>query len=229
MTTEEFSNEFDSLIRNYYLDSTFNKQESPISLEFDEYEKSVFLTKAQESIIIEFYNGKNTLDNSFEKTEEVRKYLSSLVKTQIITEVNNTAVGVSENSKFFTLPSDVWFITYESVIEQDTNKRCLVIPTTQDDYYRISNNPFKRAGNKRALRLDNNSLSEIITTYNVDRYLIRYLAKPDPIILTDLPNNLSINTLNIKTECKLNPVIHRLILERAVQLAISSKSIYAGK
>ncbi len=34
-------------------------------------EKSIFLTKAQEEIIIDLYNGKNPFGDSFEKTEEL--------------------------------------------------------------------------------------------------------------------------------------------------------------
>ena len=48
MTTEEFSNEFDALLNSY---ST--TEETPNTIELDEYEKSVFLTKAQEDVVID--------------------------------------------------------------------------------------------------------------------------------------------------------------------------------
>ena len=54
MTTEEFSNEFDTLLNSY---ST--TEEPTNTIELDEYEKSVFLTKAQEDVVIDMYNGKN--------------------------------------------------------------------------------------------------------------------------------------------------------------------------
>lgn len=60
MTTEEFSNGFDVLINSY---SGLGD-----SLNFDEYEKSVFLTKAQEEIVEGLYTGK-ILGDSFEDTE----------------------------------------------------------------------------------------------------------------------------------------------------------------
>ena len=56
---------------------------------------------------------------------------------------------------------------------------------------------------------------------------MRYIARPKPIILTDL-NDLSINGISAETECELNPVIHKDILERAVQLALVSKTQLAG-
>jgi hypothetical protein len=48
----------------------------------DEYEKSLFLTQAQEEIVINLYNGKNPYGDSFESTEELRRYLDELVKTK---------------------------------------------------------------------------------------------------------------------------------------------------
>lgn len=236
MTTEEFSNEFDTLLNSYSVINKFGKEENPSTIELDEYEKSVFLTKAQEEIIIDLYNGKNPLGDSFEKTEEVRRYLSDLIKTYITTEKKTGYVGLSKTSIFFELPEDLWFITYESASLEDSRLGCMngkeisVIPISQDDYFRISSNPFRGSNKRRALRLDNsNGIVEIVSEYNIDRYLVRYIARPDPIILTDLPDSLSINKLSKKTECKLNPVIHRAILEKAVKLAILSKAPSAGK
>ena len=62
---------------------------------------------------------------------------------------------------------------------------------------------------------------------NFNHYKMGYLSKPSPIILTDLTGGLYINNENKKTECKLHSAIHRTILENAVRMAISSKSITA--
>ena len=51
MTTEEFSNEFDTLLNSYSNTEGFGKTTNTIEL--DEYEKSVFLTKAQEDVVID--------------------------------------------------------------------------------------------------------------------------------------------------------------------------------
>lgn len=236
MTIEEFSNEFDTLLNSYATINQFGKVENPATIELDEYEKSVFLTKAQEEIVIDLYSGKNPLGDSFEKTEEVRRYLSDLIKTYTTTDKKVGYVGLSKTSIFFELPKDLWFITYESAGLEDSRLGCMngeeisVIPVTQDDYFRISKNPFRGANKRRALRLDiGNGIVEIVSEYNIGRYLVRYVARPEPIVLTDLPDNLSINEVSTKTECKLNPVIHRAILEKAVQLALISKAPNAGK
>lgn len=222
MTNEEFSNEFDILINNIN-----------VGLEFDEYEKSVYLTKAQEEVVEGLYTGKITGD-SFEGTEQLRRYLADLVKTAIL-PCNKAPKGLSNNSVFAVLPDDLWFITYESVaLNGDTpcinGKEIQVVPVTQDEYHRIKGNPFRRQNSRRALRLDvGNSMVELISDEDIRSYLVRYMSRPEPIILLDLPEELSINNVNEKTECKLNPGLHRTILEVAVNMAIKSRVPSTGK
>ena len=231
MTNEEFSNEFDNLV-NKNIAKPFGVDSTP--LEFDEYEKSMFLTKAQESVVISLYRGTLTGD-SFEKTEELRRYLNELIKTYTTTnKVENE--GLTDNSYFFDIPDDVWFITYESAVSQDERLGCAkgtvmeVVPTAQDDLYKTSRNPFRGPNKRRVLRLDvEGKVVELISKFDIDKYQIRYLAKPEPIILIDLPEDLSINGLTKKTECILNPAIHRTILETAVNLAIKSRVSSTGK
>lgn len=229
MTTEEFSNEFDTLL-NSYSGSTSYGEEYKFPITLDEYEKSVFLTNAQEEIVISMYNGKNPYGDSFERTEELRRYLSDLIKTYKTTDKKVGYTGLSKSSVFFELPDDLWFITYEAVNLKDNELGCIngkdisVIPITQDEYHRIRKNPFRGTNERRALRLDlSGKVVEIVSKYNVESYLVRYLSRPAPIILTDLTDNLSINDISVKTECELNPVIHRAILDRAVKLAIMSR------
>lgn len=229
MTIEEFSNEFDTLLSSYTALHKFGEPNPP-TLEFDEYEKSVFLTKAQEEVVVSLYSGKNPFGDSFEKTEEVRRYLNDLVKTWTTTAVNPSHTGLSKTSVFVILPEDLWFITYESAQLHDDNLGCmndnevLIVPVSQDEYYRTANNPFRGPNKKRVLRLDyGKGEIELISDYHINRYLVRYVSRPEPIILTDLPEGLSINKVSKRTECKLNPVVHRAILERAVKMAIISK------
>lgn len=235
MTTEEFSNEFDTLL-NSYSDTPPYGEEHRLLITLDEYEKSVFLTNAQEEIVIGMYNGKNPFRDSFERTEEIRRYLSDLIKTYTTTDKKVGYTGLSKSSVFFELPDDLWFITYEAVNLKDDGSGCMsgedisVIPITQDEYHRIRKNPFRGTNERRALRLDlSGKVVEIVSKYDVESYLVRYFSRPAPIILTDLTDNLSINGISVKTECELNPVIHRAILERAVRLAIISRVPNTGK
>lgn len=227
MTNKEFSDGFSTLLNSFGI--------TP-NITLDEYEKSTFLTNAQEQLIIDIYSGRNVIyGKSFEQTEEIRRYLSNLVETYETSTKVTGKLGLSKDSVFFEIPQDTWFITYEVVFLKDSRLGCLdgieasVVPLPQDDLYRAKDNPFRGPSKDRVLRLDIKSdLAELISKYNVDKYLMRYISQPTPIILVDLPDGLSINGVSTESECELNPVVHRAILERAVQLAIISKTQLTG-
>ena len=233
MRLDEFSNEFDVLVNSYRRIKSFDGREALDSIEFNEYEKSLFLTKAQEEIVISYYNGRNTNDESFESTEEMRRYLSKLLlddKLIPITTVSGYPLGVESNSKFFTLPEHLWFITYEAVKVTDNDcentSTMEVIPVTHDEYHRIKSNPFRGANKRRALRLDlSEGVTEIVCKYPIEYYYIRYIRRPNPIILVDLPDGLTIDNIGIRTPCELHDALHRRILELAVREALQSKGI----
>ena len=222
MTLQEFSNEFDILYNNIM------SNQAP---GLDEYEKSVFLTKAQEDTVVDIYTR-----SSFENTEEIRRYLSNLNKSIKLSSIDNTSdkIMLSELSTFYELPKDVLFITYEAVEFDDADKcmnkkNILVYPTTRDEYHRMKDNPFRGANHRRVLRLDyEGNIVELITKYVIKEYTVKYIASPSPIILANLPEGISINGESKQTSCTLNPALHRAILDRAVQLAYSS-FINAGK
>lgn len=227
MTNKEFSDGFSTLLNSFGI--------TP-NITLDEYEKSTFLTNAQEQLIIDIYSGRNVIyGKSFEQTEEIRRYLSNLVETYETSTKVTGKLGLSQDSVFFNIPQDTWFITYEVAFLKDSRLGCLdgieasVVPLPQDDLYRAKDNPFRGPSKDRVLRLDIKSdLAELISKYNVDKYLMRYISQPTPIILEDLPDGLSINGVSTESECELNPVVHRAILERAVQLAIISKTQLTG-
>lgn len=227
MTNKEFSDGFSTLLNSFGI--------TP-NITLDEYEKSTFLTNAQEQLIIDIYSGRNVIyGKSFEQTEEIRRYLSNLVETYETSTKVTGKLGLSQDSVFFEIPQDTWFITYEVALLKDSRLGCLdgieasVVPLPQDDLYRAKDNPFRGPSKDRVLRLDIKSdLAELISKYNVDKYLMRYISQPTPIILVDLPDGLSINGISTESECELNPVVHRAILERAVQLAIISKTQLTG-
>ena len=235
MTNNEFSDSFDTLVSSYRRFKDFDKREMLDSIEFDEYEKSVWLTKSQEELVISLYNGKNPFGDSFESTEELRRYLSPLVREtkpmlSPITNSDDIPLGIGSNSTFFTLPDDLWFITYEDVTTSDgpcgKDSKLDVYPVTQDEYLKVRKNPFRGANGRRALRLDlADGVIEIVCKYPVVRYYIRYIRKPNPIVLEDLPNGLTIENKRKESECELHEALHQKILERAVRMALQSKGL----
>ena len=231
MTTEEFSNQFDILYNN------IDSNQAP---GLNTYEKSVFLTQAQDEIVVSLYKGT-------EVSEEIRRYLDTLIRTEELTNITNSDLhGMTAESKFYALPDEVMYITAEFVSYVDNNDRCKtytaeVQPVKQDEFARIKNNPFRGPTKHRLLRLDYGPFStykrvlELVPKkgYGVGTYIIRFISNPEPIIIGDISNTNSEYTglsLTIKGEdnhegthhnfeCKLPEAVHETVLQRAVAMA----------
>ena len=238
MTNIEFSTEFDVILNN----STIGT----LPLRLDEYEKSVFLTKAQENLVLSTYTGQNATGDHFEDTELARAILRPLIETDTLVavaigDVNKQLWDDKYTHSYWRLPTNnLWFILYEQVSQLDdclnpcyNGKSATVSVVGIDQYNNLLNNPFKGPSEKRVFRVDygapltsqDNAVLELISKYNVDSYRMRYLRRPLPIILQNLPTGLSINNTTTYTECELGSSTHRRILEDAVRLALASKSM----
>lgn len=234
MTTTEFSQAFDAQISAY--NESFDLNTLDKGLSFGEYEKSIFLTRAQDELVLSFYSGKNSYNEGFENTEEVRRYLSQLVITAKIKEDkkgSETLEKIHPNSHFFRLPKDLWFITYESLQLKESDNPCTsnasieVQPVTQDELHKLLKNPFRGVTQRRALRLDiSEGRVEIISALNnISSYTVRYVKEPLPIILDNFSEEIDIKGNHNIMKCELHPALHKAILDRAIQLAITSKAI----
>ena len=220
MDVQELSNLFDTLLQPYITKDVSGEQNT---LAFDEYEKSIFLTKAQEQIVLELYQ-------ELEQSEENRKYLSNLIKTGNyvpVGEQDETLINNTFKSYKVEIEDSVLFMIYEQCTLSDennciNNKIVSVIPTIHDDLDKVLKNPFKSPNNRKVIRLDFDNKIELISKYNISNYKIRYLKKPNPIILVKL-EDLNIDKKQEVSNGETNPILHERIVQRAVQLAVQSK------
>lgn len=204
MTLEELSNEFDVIVNSY---------DNSQSLVFNEYEKSIYLTKAQEYIIKELYR-------NYEGTEELNSYLKTLIKDKTYTIEDSTNIELDYPDNFLYILKEYANINTTC----KSNNRVDVLPITQDEYNEVIENPF-RGSKSKVLRLEENKI-KLITDLPIISYTMTYLSNPSPIILIDLPNGLTINNESEKsTTIETSESIHREILDKAVQLAIQSKTL----
>ena len=204
MTLEELSNEFDVIINSY---------DNSQSLVFNEYEKSIYLTKAQEYIIKDLYR-------NYEGTEELNSYLKTLIKDKTYTIEDSTNIELNYPDNFLYILKEYANINTTC----KSNSRVDVLPITQDEYNEVVENPF-RGSKSKVLRLEENKI-KLITDLPIISYTMTYLSNPSPIILIDLPNGLTINNESKKsTTIETSESIHREILDKAVQLAIQSKTL----
>lgn len=224
--TTEWRTEFDLLYNNIM------SNQAP---SINDYEASVVLTQAEEEIVVTLFTGRRL--HPFESTEEVTQYLAPLVEQCVLTTPMSVQqdAKLNKNSYFFKLPDNLWFKTLERVTIADDALSCngsserqvTVVPVTQDEYDRTINNPFKWGNDRRVIALTpEEKVVELISSYKINSYLLRYLRRPKPIILTDLSGTgLSINGETSEQDCELHEALHRSILVRAVEIA---KSIWAN-
>lgn len=225
MNITELSNTFDLYWNNIM---------SNMAPNLDEYEKSEFLTRAQEELVVKLY-----ASDGFENTELNRRYLSSLLANASIIPVpecqDNSFKDVivykmENNSPLYNtaLNSDLLVLISEQA--EILNSKCCdtkttvnVVPIKYDELNKVIQNPYKRPNNHKVLRVDKN-INEIYiitdTKNALSKYYYEYLKKPTPIVLIDLSQTaLSIDGVNTPTGSILHPSLHRTLVQYAAQLA----------
>lgn len=215
-------------------DLSFDNIASGMAPGMNEYEKSVYLTRAEKDIVLALYKGQ--LGDSFEATEELTAYLESLVRQKKLLPLLETdsVQRLSDKSVLFANPSDLLFRTVEGcTISVNGSERVIpVIPVTRDEYWRTLRNPFKQPNINKSVRItsstngndeadgyENSGVVEIIGKHPAKNYIVSYLAMPEPIILEDLTDGKTIDGKDKAQTCKLPEALHQSILAEAVRLA----------
>lgn len=218
MTTAEFRLEFDSLYDNITSGSAPG---------LDDYDRSYFLSKAQDEKVKSLYK-------IFESDERSRRVLNNLVLFHTTSTDITDSSGINTESQMFEIPATTQYIVAESVIT-DSDLTIRVKPTTHDELSSVLDDPFRKPSvdniEKYALRLDRGDVSStkvielILFGDDVKTYSCRYIKKPVPIVLSDLTaiqNGISIEGITAETQCELDSSIHREIIDRAVELALEA-------
>lgn len=237
MTTQEFSDQFDVLYNNIM------SNQAP---GLDEYEKSVFLTKAQYEIIKNYFNPKsNKNQEGFDDSPKRQIDFSNLMVAAKPTVATPSGyIKFDSRSALYELPSDILFALNETALIAEGLKTRLItiVPISFEEYARILSKPYKQPLKNQGWRILNGGLSTSgeppVTTLNriseiivkagavLSDYTIRYVRRPKPIILATLTaTNVSLEGETDVTECELDCMLHPEILQRAVELA---KNAYGG-
>lgn len=221
MTPEEMDNMFDVLYNNV----TSNQAPG-----LNAYEKSIFLTKAQDELIKNYFNPKSKGNNTQEGFDDsAKRQVDFSMLTEVVSVVSpkfsSALFDIRENSRSITLPSNMMMAINESVKVSRDGKTVIlqVIPIKFDEYSRLMSKPYKRPLKYQAWRLINNNTANradiiIGPSDKLTKYVLRYIKRPNPIIVSDL-DGLTIEGVSTTSECELDPSLHEEILQRAVELA----------
>jgi len=156
MTTQEFSNEFEVLYNNIM------SNQAP---GLDEYEKSVFLTKAQEELVRDYFNSRNVKNaQGFDDSQKRQYDFSTLLSGAELDDCtdNIRALAASNliafnpffdnRSRVYLAPSDLFLAINES-IEDSAKRRYSVLPISYDEYNRLMSKPYGFPLKRQAWRI----------------------------------------------------------------------------
>lgn len=245
MSSDEFKVRFDIL---------FNNAMSNKAPGLTEYEKSVFLTKAQDEILKNHYTGNNERKAAFDADAKRQADFSNLISTLVLTidptnisDFTSRGFAVQDkklNEIFIILNEELTFIKQLSGTGEVYYSKT-VVPITIQNYSNLSSKPYPYPKKNQVWRIitgKNGQPDEIFTiipTYEdfvnlreypyTGEYSIRYIRTPQPIITEDLPvlegKQLTINGKSLQSECELDSIVHEEILQRAVEIA---KNVWSG-
>jgi hypothetical protein len=210
------------------LDTRLNTFDKGVSV--DEYEKSLYLTYAQNRVYEE-------LLNVFEANGDVSKDLEPFIKEQIITSTV-ARTGVIANSIFFNMPSDLRKTVYETVLLSSADaildgKEIKVIKTKLAEVVHKIGNPFRDPNYEETMRVVTtdeaaNSVAEIIQPEGatIVNYKIKYLEEITPIVLEDLSSlGLEIEGVSAATNSKFYTEKLNIIIDLAIGLILQDKVV----
>lgn len=165
MTTQEFSNEFDVLYNNIM------SNQAP---GLDEYEKSIFLTKAQEELVRDYFNSRNVKNAQGFDDNQKRQYdFSTLLSSITLPDFMDTYRALSvlnsvthntifdSRAKVYIAPSDLFLVINES-IEDSAKRRYSVLPISYDEYNRLMLKPYGFPLKRQAWRIISDRTSSLV-------------------------------------------------------------------
>ena len=221
MTLTEISDIFDMRMNSFI----------PGSLVKDEYEKSVYLTRAQDV----FYD---SLLLDFESSNEIGQVLKKLVFSVDFSAAASTNMYGGHVILFTEVVRKILrerFVT--GAVSGNvlySNRELLVKEERLAEIEESLTNPFRQPGLSTCLR----AVEETLTFNKVQLYInsgltfghyyVTYAKEPEPIVLQDLPDGLEVSGRNLATanlafeDDEINKII-----EIAVNLALRDAGIYA--
>lgn len=229
---EQFSNEFDVL---------YNSITSNQAPGLDEYEKSIFLNRAQDEIVKSYFNPKtNKVQEGFDGTERRQIDFSMITKSRIYQNFDTSLFDSREQVKSVTIEDDILMLINE-YLEVDRplimrppfkseQVRLTVLPITYVEYSRLMSKPYKWPLKNQAWRLIGNrgerkNVELIAGPFDtITKYAIRYVKRPRAIRLADF-GNMTIDGESTPQCCELDPILFPEIIQRACELA---SAVYKG-
>lgn len=230
MTVTEMSNE---------LTIGYDNGTSKSAPALDDYEKSVFLTDSMYSLVNQAIFSLNKEGVSV--TNEILKKLRTSYETSADVDESDTRKRLVDNAVFYARDPEIYHIDLEQakLASDDPYLNgwvAQVIPVPYDRFHRVIRNPYLGPQRDRVLRVNSglegtSDIVQLIPPPNatIESYLIQYIKRPYPIVLSDLDDTFPGEELSVygkttpysATEATdVSEIVHKEIVKNAVKLAI---------
>lgn len=179
MTTKEMSDSLDSLLNSYANTADFGEGSSKLDIVLDEYEKSLYLTQAQDIVLKAYFQRTTNSEGAgFDDSEKRQIDYSSLITTKSITERSSSGEAFDERGILFDMPkrvddegepientTDVLLILNERLITKIGNppeegepdkrqtKTYVVVPINYKEYDNEMSKPYAQPLRRQVWRL----------------------------------------------------------------------------
>ncbi len=164
--------------------------------------------------------------NYREYDREMSKAYAQPLKKQAWRLFSNAATGYDIQSEIIPIygslqAGEPYYMQYQEIPNSTVpNKQWIILPNNPD------NDNYKGEVETEADLPSTPSVGDIYKIDNISsniKYTIRYVQRPTPIVLRELPDGLSIDGVSKETPCSLNPILHTDILNKAFELAVSTR------
>jgi len=212
-----------SELRNLF-NIQYNNIFSGYSPGLNDYDISLYLTKAVKELVQTYYTGQAD-GNPVDSTEELREILAFYTKEKTITDVTELTSKFPCVETSVPLDNSIWYILSEYVLIDETWIKARPIPYAM--LHAFFNNPYRQPNAYKAYRTEINGVDGIefrlYTKESITSYSINYIETPEPIIIENLNNTLQGLTIEGSSTINIpqypNTWIWTLIVNRAVELA----------
>ena len=217
MTTSEFSNEFDVLYNNI----TSNQAPG-----LNEYEKSVFLTKAQNQLINEYFNQRTDgVGGGFDGSQKRQYDFSKLIRVSNLNPLTGTDYSnynrVDKRSAVYIFPKDYYLAVNE--ILSDGDYQYNVIPIDYAEYSRLMMKPYNFPVKRAVWRL---FTSKVDITENTVIYKVpvaELIGKP--VLDTTSSSAVGLDSSGLST----NNILYTLrYIKKPVPIILENLTNYGG-
>lgn len=185
-------------------DVMYNNVTSNQAPGLNEWEKSVFLTKAQNMLLIEYFNNRTDgVGGGFDGSQKRQYDFSQLISTASLQPLSlSSYTTLDQRSVPYIFPAD-YFLTVNEILA-DGSYQYNVIPLSYDEYSRLMMKPYNFPVKRAVWRLFTGKTTVVNPSFYKEKYDVNNDGKVDMQDVSDINQHLTDNPQGDETKYDVN-------------------------